>query len=89
MDEHPLEEYEWLPTLPELCEKTFPEIRDEIGYIFTLYGFAIGYLAGIHPAKAWMRLGSNLIQSIADISEEDWDTLQVDIANNLEKRASL
>lgn len=86
-DQHPLKEYEFLPTLPELCEKDFKELRDEIGYIFTLYGFALGYLAGVHPAKAWLALGTSLIKNLASITKEDWEDLQIKIANKLEERS--
>lgn len=86
MDEHPSEEYDFLPTLPELCEKPLKELKEEVGYVFTLYGIALGYLAGVHPAKAWIAIGTQLIRSISEIDKQDWDEIQMRIADRLEQR---
>ena len=86
MDVHPEEEYDFLPTLPELCEKPMAELKQEIGYIFTLYGFALGYLAGCHPARAWLVLGTQLIRNLNGIEKSDWDEIQMRIADKLEER---
>ena len=87
MDEHPLQQYDFLPTLPELCEKSLSDLKEEAGYIFTLYGFALGYLAGCHPAKAWIALGTQLIRQLSEIEKDDWQRVQTEIANRLEERA--
>lgn len=87
VDEHPLQEYEFLPTLPELCERSLPELKEEVGYIFTLYGFALGYLAGCHPTKAWIAIGTQLLRQLSEVENDDWEELTTKIANRLEERS--
>jgi hypothetical protein len=87
MDEHPLQEYDFLPTLPELCEKSLTDLKDEVGYIFSLYGFALGYVGGCHPAKAWLALGTQLIRQLSEVEKGDWEEIQTEIANRLEERS--
>lgn len=86
MDEHPLKEYDFLPTLPELCERNFDELKEEVSYVFALYGFALGYLGGCHPAKAWLIMAGQLIRTLSEIEKEDWDDMQTSIADKLEER---
>jgi hypothetical protein len=88
MDEEKLSEYRYesFPTLVDLCEMDSKDVIDQAGYLFTLYGMAIGYLTGRHPAKAWMELGANFIKYISDISQKQWQYIAVKIADKLEER---
>jgi hypothetical protein len=86
VDENGLKQYDFFPSLIDLCEMGMKDASDQACYAFTLYGMAMGYLMGCHPVEAWMNLGHDLLGQFSSVSEKDWSLIQTRIANMLEQR---